>query len=152
MYPSEETPLKSPAKDVLYARKLVFDADCALNRFRQIYEEARAKSDQGLYHRANDVRTAVMDWVAHLRSEYPKVPLEGQRLMVYACVQIQEELDRLPVFQTMTSSCYVHWLVTETVGKLHRFMQIYEEAMDRKDRGLWYRADGVMGEFMSYAL
>ena len=63
---------KSPAKDVLYARRLVFEADIALNRFRRIYEGARAKGDQGIYHRANDARTAVMDWVARLRSEYPK--------------------------------------------------------------------------------
>ena len=96
-----------PVNDERYARRLVFDADSALNSFRQIYEEARAKSDQGLYRRANDVRTAVMDWVAHLRSEYPKVPVEGQKLMVSACVRIQGGLDRLPVFPTqLVNSCY----------------------------------------------
>ena len=50
--------------------------------------------------------------------------------------------------QALANTRYAHWLVTETVGKLHRFMQIYKEAMDRRDYGLWHRADGVMGEFM----
>ena len=60
------------------------DAEGEARRFVNIYREAQANNDQGLYVQANDSRQTVATEQIRLTMEHSELPLFSQRLVLEA--------------------------------------------------------------------